>query len=338
MARCLELAALGKGNVAPNPMVGSVIVFNNKIIGEGYHMVYGNAHAEVNAINNVHDKSLLSDATLYVNLEPCAHYGKTPPCANLIIDNNIKQVVIGCIDPFAEVAGKGVEKLKNAGIDVILNILQEECLALNRRFFTFHQLKRPYIILKWAQSLNGLMDINRLEHDKGIHWISQPETKSLVHKWRAEEASILVGRKTIEVDNPQLTCRVYDGNHPVRLIIDGDAKLNIALKEIANGDAPTYILNSKKSEIGEAVTYIQVEPFDLKSILHQIFELDLQSVIVEGGYTTLQTFITAGLWDEARIITGISNIASGQAAPILHGKVIASYTFGQDSVTVIQPF
>jgi diaminohydroxyphosphoribosylaminopyrimidine deaminase/5-amino-6-(5-phosphoribosylamino)uracil reductase len=338
MARCLELAKLGTGNVAPNPMVGSVIVYENKIIGEGYHMAYGKAHAEVNAINNVKDKSLLSKATLYVNLEPCAHFGKTPPCANLIIENNIKQVVIGCIDPFAEVAGKGIEKLKNAGIDVVLNVLQEASLELNRRFFTFHKLKRPYIILKWAQSLNGFMDIERSNNETGIHWISQPETKSLVHKWRAEEASILVGRKTIEVDNPQLTCRAYVGNNPVRLIIDGHLNLDIASKEVANEDAQTYVFNSVKSLDGYPVTYTKLDPFNLESILHKIYELDLQSVIIEGGYATLQSFIDAGLWDEARIITGVSNIASGQAAPILHGKVIASYAFGQDSVTVIQPF
>lgn len=335
LKRALYLASLGKGNAAPNPMVGSVVVYNDKIIGEGYHEKCGEAHAEVNAINSVKDKSLLSKSTLYVNLEPCAHFGKTPPCSNLIIEHNIPRVVIGCIDSYSEVAGKGIERMQNAGIDVTVGILEQESLELNQRFFTFHTNKRPYIILKWAQSANGFMDINRSEKDKGIFWITQPETKTLVHKWRAEESGILVGRQTIETDNPSLTCRDYEGHSPTRFVIDRNLKTNYSDYTISKDGVKTYIFNSLESKTVDHLEYIKIDDFTLESITHQIYKLNIQSIIVEGGEYTLTQFIEANLWDEARVLTGIGNIEKGTKAPIIKGEIIENYMFGKDNVSII---
>jgi len=334
--RCLFLAELGQGNVAPNPMVGSVIVCDDKIIGEGYHEKYGEAHAEVNAINSVKDKSLLSKSTIYVNLEPCAHFGKTPPCSNLIIESKIPRVVIGCVDSYSEVAGKGIEKMEKAGINVTVGILEKESLALNTRFFTFHTHKRPYIILKWAQSANGYMDIDRSTNKKGIFWITQPETKTLVHKWRAEEAGILVGRQTIENDNPSLTCRDYKGNHPTRFVIDKELKTNYSDFIISKDGIKTYIFNQIETKTLNNIEFIQLNDFSLASILHEIYKLDIQSIIVEGGKFTLEQFIKANLWDEARILTGIGTIENGIKAPILDAEKVDSYYFGKDLVAVFE--
>jgi diaminohydroxyphosphoribosylaminopyrimidine deaminase/5-amino-6-(5-phosphoribosylamino)uracil reductase len=336
MKRALNLAKLGKGKVAPNPMVGSVIVCDGKIIGEGYHQKCGEAHAEVNAINSVKNKSLLSQSTIYVNLEPCAHFGKTPPCSNLIIESNIPRVVIGCVDSYAKVAGKGIEKMKKAGINVKVGVLEQEALNLNRRFFTFHSKKRPYVILKWAQSVNGFMDIKRSKNnDKGIFWITQPETKTLVHKWRAEEAGILVGRNTIEVDNPSLTCRAYDGKHPVRIVLDKDLKADYLNKNITTQEATTFIFNQKKSEQINTTCFIKINEFSLESILFELYQREVQSIIIEGGKYTLEQFIKSNLWDEARVLTGTSNILKGIKAPILHQPVINSYYFGKDKVEIL---
>ena len=334
LKRALYLASLGKGNVAPNPLVGSVVVCNGKIIGEGYHQKYGEAHAEVNAIEAVKDKSLLSKSTLYVNLEPCAHFGKTPPCSNLIIKHKIPRVVIGCIDSFSEVAGKGIERMQKAGIDVCVGVLEQESLDLNKRFFTFHTNKRPYIILKWAQSANGCMDIERSEKQKGIFWITQPETKTLVHKWRAEEAGILVGRQTIKTDNPSLTCRDYAGNHPTRFVIDKNLRTNYSDFTISKDGVKTYIFNSIESKTSGNINYIKLTDFSLNSILHEIYKLNIQSIIVEGGKFTLTQFIAANLWDEARILTGIGTIENGIPSPSISGKITASYQFGKDSVSI----
>ena len=336
MRRALELAKLGKGNDAPNPMVGSVIVCDEEIIGEGYHQKCGEAHAEVNAINSVKDKSLLSQSTIYVNLEPCAHFGKTPPCSNLIIDSNIPRVVIGCIDSYAEVAGKGIEIMQKAGIDVTVGILEKESLELNKRFFTFHSKKRPYVILKWAQSANGMMDIDRSQSQKGIFWITQPQTKLLVHKWRAEESGILVGRKTVENDNPSLTCRDYFGNNPTRIVIDKDLKIDYTDKNIINQEAETFIFNQIKSEQIGNVHYIKLNDFNLKSILFELYQKDIQSVIIEGGKHTIQQFINENLWDEARVLTGVGSIENGIKSPILNQTVIKSFKFGEDEVKVYQ--
>jgi len=334
MARCIQLAKLGQGQVAPNPMVGSVVVYEGKIIGEGYHQQFGKAHAEVNAINSVKDKGLLADSTIYVNLEPCAHFGKTPPCANLIVEKGIRTAVIGCIDPFSEVAGKGIEKLKEAGIEVIVNVLQTECEALNKRFFTFHELKRPYIILKWAQSFNGMIDINRDKESKGIHWITQPETKLIVHQWRAEESAILVGRKTVENDNPSLTCRYWKGLNPTRIVIDKNAKLEISQFEVSNDRAKTYVFAENKSGQVKNAKYLAVKPFTLENILSKLYDINIQSVIIEGGKTTLEQFIKNNIWDEARVLTGIHSIENGSMAPKIDGKNGREFYFGEDKVTV----
>lgn len=337
LKRTLYLANLGKGNVAPNPLVGSVVVYDGKIIGEGYHQKYGEAHAEVNAINSVQDKRLLSKSTLYVNLEPCAHFGKTPPCSNLIIEHKIPRVVIGCIDSFSEVAGKGIERMQKAGIEVTVGVLEQESLDINKPFFTFHTNKRPYIILKWAQSANGFMDIKRSEKDKGIFWITQPETKTLVHKWRAEEAGILVGRQTIETDNPSLTCRDYEGNHPTRFVLDKNLKTNYANFTISKDGVKTYIFNSLESKTVGNLDYIKIDIFTLDSILNQIYKLDIQSIIVEGGKFTLTQFIENNLWDEARVLTGIGNIENGNKSPSINGEVIESFFYGKDRVKILTP-
>jgi diaminohydroxyphosphoribosylaminopyrimidine deaminase/5-amino-6-(5-phosphoribosylamino)uracil reductase len=336
MERCNFLAKLGKGNVAPNPMVGSVVVHNDIIIGEGYHQKYGETHAEVNAINSVADKSLLKESTIYVNLEPCAHFGKTPPCANLIIDSKIPNVVIGCIDSYSEVAGKGVEKMKKAGINVTVGVLEKECLDINKRFFTFHNKQRPYIILKWAQSANGFIDIDRSKNEKGIFWITQPETKRLVHKWRTEESAILIGRKTLETDNPSLTAREYTGNNPTRIIIDKGLKTDYSKLNIFNDDVKTFIINNVINKTDKHLNFLKVDDFSLKQILRALYKSNLQSIIIEGGKHTLQQFINQNLWDEARILTGVNNIEQGIPSPTLNGNRIKSFNYGKDFVEVFE--
>ncbi|HCQ28892.1 MAG TPA: bifunctional diaminohydroxyphosphoribosylaminopyrimidine deaminase/5-amino-6-(5-phosphoribosylamino)uracil reductase RibD, partial [Flavobacteriales bacterium] len=259
LQRCLDLAKNGKGRVAPNPMVGCVIVHNGKIIGEGYHREYGKAHAEVNAINSVKNKELLRESTLYVNLEPCAHYGKTPPCSNLIIENNIPKVVVGCIDSFSAVAGKGIEKMQKAGIDVTVGVLEKESLALNRAFFTFHNKKRPYILLKWAQTLDGFIDIDRTsQKTTSDNWISNKFSKQLVHLYRSEIAGILVGKNTVMNDNPALTTRLIYGKSPIRLIIDFEQSIQESAT-VFNGEVPTVIFTSNPKENSGNITYIKVE-------------------------------------------------------------------------------
>lgn len=335
MQRCIDLAQLGAGSVAPNPMVGSVVVHNGKIIGEGYHEQYGQAHAEVNAIQSVKDKTLLEKATIYVNLEPCAHFGKTPPCSDLIIASKIPNVVIGCIDSYSEVAGKGIAKMSDAGINVNVGVLEKESLALNKRFFTFHNKKRPYIILKWAQSANGCIDIDRTNNEKGVFWITQPETKALVHKWRHEEAAILVGKNTIKVDNPSLTCRNYEGNSPIRVIIDQKMRLDYGGFNVGDRKVQTYVLSEKDVISNGMLQFVKPVDFTIKSILTALASLDIQSIIIEGGATTLSHFIKADLWDETRILTGINSIPNGKPAPKVEGIVNKTYAFGKDQVKII---
>ena len=314
MSRCIQLAELGAGNVAPNPMVGAVLVYDDKIIGEGYHKKYGEAHAEVNCINSVEEKNkhLIEKSTIYVSLEPCAHYGKTPPCADLIIKNNIPKVVIGTKDIYKEVAGAGIEKLKNAGIEVLTGVLENECIDLNKRFFTFHQKQRPYIILKWAQSANG--KIGSANNERIL--ISNDYSNRLVHRWRSEESAILVGTNTALKDNPSLTTRLWKGKNPIRIVIDKNLKLPHELK-IFSKTTNTIIFNSLKNTIEENVEYIKLENKNfLEEILRTLYKLNIQSVLVEGGAKTLQSFIDAGLWDEARVITNEEMIIeSGIDAP-----------------------
>ncbi|WP_295769042.1 bifunctional diaminohydroxyphosphoribosylaminopyrimidine deaminase/5-amino-6-(5-phosphoribosylamino)uracil reductase RibD [uncultured Mucilaginibacter sp.] len=338
MQRCLELAALGIGKVSPNPIVGAVIVHDNRIIGEGYHQQYGKAHAEVNAINNVienfsNSSSLLSKSTIYVSLEPCAHYGKTPPCADLIIKHHIPNVVIGCRDPFAQVDGKGIEKLQQAGINVVMGVLEQQCIDLNQRFFTRVQKQRPYIILKWAQTSNGYF----APADGTQQWITGAESKKLVHKWRSEEDAILVGKNTARTDNPQLNTRLWPGKSPKRVVIDRNLELNKELFLFDN-TVETIVFNAIKTEFDNKVKYIALEDFDRfvpQYIMFQLYLQDIQSVIIEGGAHTLNSFINENLWDEARIFTGKSVLTNGIKAPECFGKHVSNDMVGEDNLQII---
>lgn len=317
MYRCLELAEKGSGYVAPNPMVGAILVHDGKIIGEGYHRQYGQAHAEVNCINSVDtaEKKKIKDSVLYVSLEPCAHLGKTPPCTDLIIANQIPEVVIGCRDPFKEVDGKGIENLKAASVHVVYGILEQECQQTNKRFFTYHTKHRPYIILKWAET--GDRKIAGMGTDR--LYISNDQTNRLVHKWRSEDASILIGTNTALRDDPELTTRNWEGPSPVRLVVDMDLKLPLSLK-IFNGNQKTIVFNTIKHEENDYLNFYQVT--EDVSLVHQIvnalYQMKIQSVIVEGGAKLLQSFIEEEMWDEARVIKNDKlMIQHGLAAPEL---------------------
>jgi len=317
MHRCLHLARLGGGRVAPNPMVGAVLVHSDRIIGEGYHQQFGQAHAEVNCINSVReaDKHLIPQSTLYVSLEPCAHFGKTPPCADLIIAHKIRKVLIGCRDPFVQVNGKGIEKLHAAGIETEVGIVEEACKELNKRFFLFNTQHRPYIVLKWAMSADG-----KIAPDDGSRvFISNEKTNRLVHKWRSEEMAILVGTNTAAFDDPELTTRLWPGSNPVRLVIDQHLRLPSSLK-LFNGKVKTVVFNLHKHEEKQNLLYYQVAQD--ASIVHQavnaLYQMKIQSVLIEGGTQLLQSFIDEGLWDEARVICNEELImGNGIAAPQL---------------------
>ncbi len=338
MQRCIELAELGIGYVSPNPMVGAVVVSGDKIIGEGYHHKYGEAHAEVNAINQVISKfpnadELLKQSTIYVSLEPCAHYGKTPPCADLIIKHQIPKAVIGCRDPFSRVDGKGIDKLKDAGVDVTLGVLEQECQWLNRRFFTRVQKHRPYIILKWAQTSDGFF----APDDKTQHWITGTESRKLVHQWRSEEDAVLVGKNTAAVDNPQLNVRYAQGKSPKRVVIDRRLELNLSLN-VFDQSVETLIFNEIKTNIEGKNKYIALEDFERyvpQYILFQLYLQDIQSVIIEGGAHTLNSFIEADLWDEARIFTGEKELMKGIKAPAVSGKTIGEFSPGNDKLMIV---
>jgi len=330
MRRCIQLAKIGQGNVSPNPMVGAVIVYNDKIIGEGYHKNFGEPHAEVNAINIVEDKSLLSESTIYVSLEPCAHFGKTPPCANLIVESQFKRVVIGSSDPHSKVNGKGVSILKENGIEVISGILERECNEVNKHFFTFHKKRRPYVFLKWAETKNGFIDNGG---NKGnVSWISCKETQSLVHTWRKEHQSILVGRKTVENDNPSLTVRKITGKNPIRIVIDSKLQLNQS-SLIFNDDAPTIFLNSVKNLKEGSNEFIKMEDINPRTILEELYRKNILSVLIEGGSSTLQSFIDADLWDEAKKIKGQSTFEKGTKAPTIKTPMSHTESFFEDEIT-----
>jgi len=324
MQRCLDLAKNGLGTTYPNPLVGSVIVYDHKIIGEGWHRKAGEPHAEVNAIHSVKDKSLLSKSTLYVNLEPCSHYGKTPPCSLLIAQMKIPNVVIGTIDYNDEVFGKGVSFLKNNGCNVTVGVLEKDCNHLNRRFFTFHQKKRPYIILKWAQTIDGFIfpEIKpKIKHEP--IWISNEYSKQLVHKWRTEEVSILVGTNTVLQDNPKLNARTYFGKSPVRITMDKNLKINKNFNFYDN-EIETIVFIDKKAKFTENRECFEPIDFSVnvtKQIIDVLYKKGIQSLIVEGGSVTLQSFIDAGLWDEARVFIGNSKFLNGIEAPVFQGKI-----------------
>ena len=314
MRRCIELAKNGLCNVAPNPMVGAVIVCDGRIIGEGYHVRCGEAHAEVNAIRSVKDESLLKRSTIYVSLEPCSHYGKTPPCADLIIEKQIPRIVIGCRDPFSKVAGRGIQKLQNAGREVIVGVLEEECLHLIRRFITFNTLRRPFITLKWAESADRFIDIERIDGNPAL--LSSPLTSMLVHKKRAENTAIMVGRRTALLDNPSLTVRNWYGPNPIRIVLDRNLSLPNDL-QIFNGEVPTLVFTEKEHPEEKSVSYITIDfgHNPPKLIMEELYQRNIQSLLVEGGSQLLQSFIDNELWDEAYIEKCPKRLYSGVKAP-----------------------
>ncbi len=319
--RCIELAKNGLGATYPNPLVGSVIVLNDKIIGEGWHQKAGEPHAEVNAINSVKDKSLLKHATIYVNLEPCSHYGKTPPCANLIVENGIKKVVIGSVDSNSKVSGKGILHLQNNGCEVIVGVLEQECLNLNKRFFAFHNKKRPFIILKWAETQDGFIDKLRDENSENSpNWISNVFSQQLVHKMRAEEQAILVGTNTALNDNPRLNTRNWFGLNAIRIVLDKSLKIP-SHYDLFDGSVKTIVLTEKTPEESpyknthfEHIIFSKKLP---KQICDALYKNEIQSVIVEGGAKILQTFMTENLWDEAYVFVGNTKFENGLKAPEL---------------------
>jgi diaminohydroxyphosphoribosylaminopyrimidine deaminase/5-amino-6-(5-phosphoribosylamino)uracil reductase len=336
MKRCLELARLGAGNVSPNPMVGCVIVYDDTIIGEGYHEKYGEAHAEVNAINRVENTDLLQKSTLYVSLEPCAHYGLTPPCSDLIIEKKIPRVVVGTIDSFAKVAGKGIEKMKKAGIEVQVGILENECRTINKRFFTFFEKKRPYIFLKWAETTDGFIDFDRSRSEYGEpSWITGEKALLRVHQMRATEDAILVGTNTALKDNPSLTVRNCEGTNPVRLVIDNKLRLPKDLKLFDNS-VKTLVFNSLKDEESGNLEFIKIN-FD-RNILPQVLKIlyikRIQSVIIEGGKKLLDSFIQQNLWDEAYRFVGYKNFHNGIKAPAIANPFSELIEFDSDKLYI----
>jgi diaminohydroxyphosphoribosylaminopyrimidine deaminase/5-amino-6-(5-phosphoribosylamino)uracil reductase len=318
MRRALELATLGSGQVSPNPMVGCVIVHQNKIIGEGWHKKYGDWHAEVNAVNAVEDKSLLKESTAYVMLEPCSHFGKTPPCADLLIKHQLKKVVICNVDSNPLVGGKGIQKLQQAGIDIQTGVLEKEGRELNRRFFTYMEKKRPYIILKWAETADGLV----AREDYSSKWISNSISRTLVHSWRALEDAIMVGTQTALYDNPQLTVRDWSGTDPIRIIIDKSLRLPSSL-HVFDKKVLTLCYNTIKTEKQDNLEFIKLadSPLFLEEIIQDLYARKIQSVIIEGGSKLLNSFIELRLWDEARVFKSSQVFIKGIAAPLLQSKL-----------------
>ncbi|MBR4135206.1 MAG: bifunctional diaminohydroxyphosphoribosylaminopyrimidine deaminase/5-amino-6-(5-phosphoribosylamino)uracil reductase RibD [Bacteroidales bacterium] len=311
MHRCLQLAALGLGAVQPNPMVGAVIVHEGIIIGEGYHHAYGEAHAEVNAIASVQDPSLLPHSTLYVSLEPCSHYGKTPPCADAIIAHGIPKVVVGTQDYHSKVNGAGIRKLQEAGVEVVMPVSEEACVELNRRFFTYHREHRPYVILKWAQTADGFMDIDRSEEHPSNYWITNPALRVITHQWRSEEDAILVGWRTMYNDHPQLTTRLFPGKDPQRFVMQ------------------------RGEDIISDLPYTPL-PSDIPTALSILYEHKIQSVIVEGGRQTLERFIAEDAWDEARILIGDCRFEKGLKAPVLPQQPCRVETIDHNQIVYVR--
>ena len=324
MDRALALAALGLGKTSPNPLVGAVIVYQDEIIGEGYHECYGHAHAEVNAIQSVKDASLLHKATLYVTLEPCAHFGKTPPCSDLIIGHKIPKVVIGCVDEHDKVCGKGIAKLKAAGCEVSVGVLETECKAHHKRFFTYHTKKRPYIILKWAESKDGFMAPLSKSETKPV-WISNSYSRQLVHQWRAEEQAILVGANTVVQDNPSLTTREVEGPNPTRIVIDPKNSL-AETYQVFNSDAKTIRLTSVEIDVQKPLA---------SEVCNALHTHQINSVIVEGGQKTLQAFMDENLWDEARIFSSDLKLVEGVSNPKISGTLVAETSIGSDCLKIL---
>lgn len=318
MKRCFQLAKMGAGYVSPNPMVGAVIVYNGKIIGEGYHKKYGEAHAEVNAVNSVKDKSLLKDSTIYVSLEPCCHYGKTPPCAKLLVDSKLKKCVIANRDTNPKVDGGGIKILKDNGIEVVTGVMEEEGRWLNRRFFCNQEKKRPYIIIKYAQSKDGFIDIDREENSDQNYWFTNDAMKVFVHKQRAEEDAVMVGYNTVVNDNPSLTVREYSGKNPLRVVYDRDCSLSKDRK-IFDSSSNTIVFNNLKDSIEGNIEYIKLDSKEnyLEEILSKLHVKGIGSIIVEGGKNTIEAFLENNLWDEAYVLTGNGTIGNGTKKPAI---------------------
>jgi diaminohydroxyphosphoribosylaminopyrimidine deaminase/5-amino-6-(5-phosphoribosylamino)uracil reductase len=341
--RCLYLARIGEGNVAPNPMVGAVLVHSDTIIGEGYHQVWGGPHAEVVCLQSVrpHNQHLIKEATLYVSLEPCAHFGKTPPCADLIIRHGIPNVVVGCTDSYREVAGRGIDKLKKAGIAVTVGVLERQCRRLNKRFFTFNEQRRPYITLKWAQTADGMIAHANFKRA----FISNEYTARVVHRWRSQEMGIMVGTNTALFDDPELTTRYWPGRNPTRFVLDKTLRLPASLK-LFDGQHPTVVFNSIKHHTHPNLMYYRLDPTTcpLPQVANALYELKIHSVLVEGGAQLLQSFIDAGMWDEAKVITSRNTVlGKGLRAPLLqqhqllhvdsiHTDVIHTYAHQNNSM------
>lgn len=338
MQRCLDLAGKAEGHTYPNPMVGAVVVNNGRIIGEGYHLKSGEVHAEVMAIESVKDKSLLPSSAIYVNLEPCSHVGKTPPCSNYIIASGIPVVIVGTIDTSLKVSGRGIAMLREAGCKVVAGILEDRCRWINRRFFSFHEKKRPYIILKWAQSADGFIDINRnsTEHG-GPFWITGSAEKVLVHKWRAREQAILVGAETVRTDNPMLNVREWHGNNPVRLILSGSGLLpeNPAMGGLIGSTVVFTFHPEKVSNPGFVVARLNNRESSANQVIDYLYKWGIQSLFIEGGAKVLNHFIQAGLWDEARIFQGRLKIRKGTRAPEIKGQLLARQEFRESILRII---
>lgn len=340
MRRCLQLAQMGIGHVAPNPMVGALLVHNGKIIAEGYHTYYGGPHAEVNAISRITNPNVLADSTLYVSLEPCSHFGKTPPCSNLIIDKGIKNVVVGCTDPNPKVAGTGIDRLRKAGVNVTVGVLEHEARAINRRFITYHTQQRPYIILKWAQTADGFIDRERKPGEiPGPVAVSSLPSHRLVHLWRSQEQAILVGKNTVLNDNPALTVRLVDGKNPMRVVLDTNATLGSNFK-IFDQSAQTLVINRKKADTQERNEWVAIKDKEhmLESLMGVLHSKQITSILIEGGAETLNSFITEGLWDEARIFTAPIKFGKGVKAPVLppvKGLTSITHHLGLDTLHIV---
>ncbi len=318
MRRCFELASHGLGNTRTNPLVGSVIVHNDNIIGEGYHHEYGGPHAEVNAIRNVKDKSLLQDSTIYINLEPCSHFGKTPPCSTLILNYKIPRAVISNSDPFPSVSGRGIEALKNGGTEVTYGVLEDEGAYLNSRFLTFHRKKRPYIILKWAETSDGFIDIERQEGDPvGTNWITDEIARTLVHKWRSEEAGLMAGTNTIIADNPKLNVRRWTGNSPLRITFDRNGRIPESANILDNSQDTLVFTCQQERYSGKTNSVLIDHDYDIEDVLSELYDQKIISILVEGGQQVHQAFIASGLWDEARVFKGRMMFSQGVKAPVI---------------------
>lgn len=333
MLRAFELAQQGRGAVSPNPLVGCVIVKDNTIIGEGWHQRYGQAHAEVNAVESVPDKTLLKDSTVYVNLEPCSHVGKTPPCADMLIHHGVEKVIISTLDTNPLVSGKGVKKLKEAGIEVIMGVLESEGRELNKRFFTVVEKGRPYLIFKWAQTSDGFIAKSNFDSK----WISDELSRQWVHRWRSEEDAVLVGRHTVLYDNPRLTVRDWTGRNPVRVVLDRFLKTDEHF-HVFDQSVPTLCFNTLKAEAKPNLEWIKLdEPHFIQQVVAELQKRKIQSVLIEGGTQVFHRFMEAGLWDEARVFISPQNFTEGIPAPALSATLVSEQQVGADVLRIYRP-